>query len=194
MDNVPIAGSADERRLVNQFLSYHGVPAYVRRAREVEESFRALLERCRQQREEWLALVRVRLGALRELAGDWERLSPLLAEGQLEVLRTMHEELRPRLRVEVPRARSERSLRRALGELRESLQAFNRRWLTYLREVNLTHVNELRDGYNRYYVLEKECALRSPQLARQGFSRLEPVTAADLEGHLPPLPVPRARA
>ena len=37
----------------------------------------------------------------------------------------------------------------------------------FLRDVNLSRVNALRDGYNRYYVLEKECAVHSPQLARQ---------------------------
>jgi hypothetical protein len=194
MDEVPILGSEEERQLVNQFLAYHGAPAYVRRAREVEESFRALVERCRQKREEWLTLVRVRLGTLRELAGEWERLRPLVEEGQLEALQKMHAELQPRLRVEVPRARSERPLRRALRELCESLEAFNRRWLDFLRQVNLEHVNGLREGYNRYYVIEKECAVRSPQLARQGFVRLEPATAADLEAQLPPLPVPRPRA
>ena len=35
--------------------------------------------------------------------------------------------------------------------------------------IDLTHVNKLRDGYNRYYVLEKECALRNVRLAALGF-------------------------
>jgi hypothetical protein len=194
MDEIPIAGSVEERQLVNRFLSYHGAPAYVCRARGVEEAFRAVLERCRHKREELLALVRIRLGTLRELAGEWERLRPLLAEGELKVLQRMHEELQPRLRVPVSRARRERALRGALRELCESLESFNRRWLDFLRQVNLAPLNELREGYNRYYVLEKECAVRSPQLARQGFVRLEPATTADLEAHFPPLPVPRPRA
>src|SRR5215470_16854566 len=101
MENVPIMGSEDERRVVNRFLSYHGAPAYVRRAREVEEAFRALLERCRRQRDEWLGLVRVRLGTLHALAGDWGRLGDLLDEGQLDELRRLHAELQPRLRVPV---------------------------------------------------------------------------------------------
>src|SRR5436305_14443398 len=101
MEDVPILGSEDERHLVNRFLSYHGAPAYVRRAREVEEAFRALIERCRRQRDEWLGLVRIRLGTLHGLAGDWEQLRPLLDEGQLEVLRKLHAELQPRLRLPV---------------------------------------------------------------------------------------------
>jgi hypothetical protein len=54
-------------------------------------------------------------------------------------------------------------------------------------------VNGLREGYNRYYLLEKECALRSPRLARQGFVRLPAVTVDDLAAQLPPLPVPQLR-
>jgi hypothetical protein len=194
MEDVPILGSEDERQLVNRFLSYHGAPAYVRRAREVEEAFRALIERCRRQRDEWLGMVRIRLGTLHALAGDWEQLRALLDEEQLKVLREMHAELQPRLRVPVALTSSRRALRRALGELQESLEGFNRRWARFLGEVDLSRVNELRDGYNRYYVIEKECAVHSPQLARQGFRPLEPATAADLEAVLPPLPVPRPRA
>jgi hypothetical protein len=194
MEDVPILGSEDERNFVNRFLSYHGAPAYVRRAREVEEAFRAVVERCRRRREEWLSLVRIRLGTLRALAGDWDWLRPLLDDGQLEVVRKLHAELQPRLRVLVSATTSVRALRRALHELRESLESFNRRWTKFLRELDLGPLNALRDGYNRYYVLEKECAVRSPQLARAGFRPLEPATAADLEALLPPLPVPHARA
>jgi hypothetical protein len=193
MEDVPILGSEDERHLVNRFFSYHGAPAYVRRAREVEEAFRALVERCRRQRDEWLGLVRIRLGTLHGLAGDWEQLRPLLGEEQLGALRKMHAELQPRLRLPVAPTSSQRALRRALRELCESLEGFNRRWARFLGEVDLSWVNELRDGYNRYYVIEKECALRSPQLARQGFRPLPPATAADLEALLPPLPGPRPR-
>ncbi len=191
MDEVPILGSNEERQLVNQFLAYHGAPAYVRRAREVEEAFEALLERCRRHREEWLPMVRVRLGTLNALAGEWQRLAPLVTDGDLEALRRLHEELSPRLRVPVARTSSRRTLRRALRELRESLENFNRRWSAFLETLDLTFVNELRDGYNRYYVVEKECAVRSAALARQGFRPLEPVTVAEVVAALPPLPVPR---
>ncbi len=194
MEEVPILGSEDERNFVNKFLAYHGAPAYVRRAREVEESFRALVERCRRQREEMLSLVRIRLGTLRNLAGDWDRLRELLDEEHLEAVRTMHAELQPRLRVEVTVTSSARVLRRALRELCESLESFNRRWRRFLGELDLGPVNALRDGFNRYYVIEKECAVRSPQLARAGFRVLPPLTATDLEALLPPLPVPQARA
>jgi hypothetical protein len=48
----------------------------------------------------------------------------------------------------------------------------------------------MRDGYNRYYLLEKECALRSARVAREGFVRLAPLTLDDIRKMLPLLPVP----
>jgi len=78
-----------------------------------------------------------------------------------------------------------------LRALRESLATFNRRWLEFLPTIDLTSVNEARDGYNRYYLLEKECATRSPRLARQGFQRLELFTVQELTAMLPILPIPK---
>ncbi|MBV9121764.1 MAG: hypothetical protein JO112_00210, partial [Planctomycetes bacterium] len=90
MDNLPIPGR-DERDVVKQFISQYDVPAYIRRARQVQEAFDQLLERCRRQREEWLRLVRTRLGLLHALAGDWERLGPWLRdEAQVELLHRLH--------------------------------------------------------------------------------------------------------
>ena len=57
--------------------------------------------------------------------------------------------------------------------------------------MDLSAVNELRKGYNRYYVLEKECAVRSARIARQGFAPLPPLTTGDLVAQFPLLPVPR---
>jgi hypothetical protein len=82
-------------------------------------------------------------------------------------------------------------LPRTLRTLRESLETFNRRWLDFLPTVDMTPVNEARDGYNRYYLLEKECAMRSPRVARQGFERLESFTISELMKMLPILPIPK---
>ncbi len=194
MDEVPVLGGDEERKLVKQMLAYDGTPAYARRAQVMEEAFRQVVEQCRRQREEMVAMVRLRLGTLRALAGEWDNLRPFLADDDLEALRQMHTELAPQLRVAVTATSSARALRRALRELNESLESFNRRWRAYLDKLDLAHVNELRDGYNRYYVLEKECALRSPFLARQGFVRMPPATVADIAALLPPLPIPRLSA
>lgn len=137
-------------------------------------------------------MVRLNLGILQALAGQWLTLRPLLADDeQLRVLQTLHDELTPSLRVPVEPTLIQRKLRRALVTLKESLERFNRAWRDYLQQVDLNRVNELREGYNRWYLLEKECALRSPRLARLGFHPLEPFTLDELTRRLPLLPVPR---
>jgi hypothetical protein len=78
-----------------------------------------------------------------------------------------------------------------LHELCESLERFNRRWQEFLDKIELDALNRLRDEYNRYYPLEKECAVRSWRVARHGFQPLAPVTHADLAARFPLLPAPR---
>src|SRR4051812_33969662 len=113
MDEVPVLGGDEERRLVKQMMAYDGTPAYARRAQLMEEAFERVVQECRRQREELVWMVRLRVGTLRALAGDWDRLRPFLADGQVELLRQLHAELAPRLRVEVSATTSARALRRA---------------------------------------------------------------------------------
>ncbi|MBI1917653.1 MAG: hypothetical protein HYS12_23405 [Planctomycetes bacterium] len=194
MDEVLIPSVDDNKDAFRLFQAMYDAPAYARRARTTEAAYDHLLARCRRQRDEWLLMVRLRLGTAKALAGEWTALLPCLAEeGQLAQLEQMHAELAPKLRTPVAPTDSRRRLRAALIELRESIGLFNRRWQSHLPTVDLGHVNELREGHNRYYLLEKECALRSPRLARQGFLRLEPLTTADLVAALPLLPVPALR-
>ena len=194
MDEIPILSRADGSDTVKEFMSLYDAPAYVRRARRVQGAYEELLHRCRQQRAEWLPMARTRLGMLRALAGELDVLRPLLADDdQVESLRQLERDLNPKLRVPVQPTPSARKHRRALLELNESLGRFNECWRGFLPTVDLTEVNELRDGYNRYFLLEKECALRSARLARQGFVRLEPLTLEHLAAALPPLPVPRLK-
>jgi hypothetical protein len=190
---VLASGSEEGRREVLHVIAQYGGPAYVRRARGVQEALDALLAKCRRQREEWLGMARLRLGTLHALAGGWANLSALLAEGEEAVLEQLHAELAPKLRAPVAPTTSRRALRRALAELISSLERFNRRWTEHLGKQDLRAVNEARAGYNKHYLIEKECALRSPVLARRGFAPLPPLTLADLEALLPPLPVPRTR-
>lgn len=192
MDEVPIPSGVDKVR--QQFLAQYDAPPYARRALRVQQAWEQLLGRCRQQRDQWLHLVRVRLGLLHGLAGDWSVVSEFLEDGnQVGELQRLHECLAPRLRAAVQRTASARVVRRALRDLGESLERFNQRWRQFVPSLDLTEINQLRDGYNRYYVLEKECAVRSARLARQGFQRLEPVTHEHLLEAMPFLPVPRLK-
>jgi hypothetical protein len=194
MEEEIILGRDESGEVFKRFLSQYDAPAYIRRARGVQAAFDQLLEHCRRRRAEWLEIVRLRIGMLHALAGDWSNLQPFLTdEEQLNILRYDLAALAAPLRAPLEAATSARVLRRALRELLESLERFNERWQTFLTGVDLTAVNELREGYNRYYVLEKECAVRSARIARQGFHPLPPLTTEDLAADFPLLPVPRLR-
>src|SRR5690349_19597252 len=81
VDNVPLGSDADRREL-NELLGLFDAPAYIRRARGVEEALELALLRGRTRRDEWLAMPRLRLGQLRALAGGWDALRPLLADDE----------------------------------------------------------------------------------------------------------------
>jgi hypothetical protein len=130
---------------------------------------------------------------LRALAPDWHRLAPLLAEGQLGLLQRFELVLGSGTPSLPAAATSRRVLRRALHELAESIEYFNKRWSAFLQGFDLGPLNALRDGYNRYYLLEKECAIGSARIARQGFVVLPPLAVDDLKKCFPLLPVPRLK-
>lgn len=188
MNELPIIPPED--RLAGYVLGRFGEPPYSRRARVAEEAYEELLGRCRKRRAELLADVRDRLARLRALAGGWAELRPWLADDRQG---TVLEELAALAQspAAAPVRATRRRVRQALGELAAAVARFNRAWGEFLRGLDLSAVNARRDAYNRYYVLEKEIALRSPVLARRGFQPLPVLTAADLEAELPPLPVPR---
>jgi hypothetical protein len=194
MEEEVILGRDGAEEAVKRFLSQYDAPAYIRRARGVEAALEQLLDHCRRRRAEWLQIVRLRIALLHALAGEWNNLLSFLAdEGQIDLLRYDLAALASPLRGPVEPTTSARVLRRALRELHESLQRFNQRWQDFLTSVDLTALNELREGYNRYYVLEKECAVRSARVARQGFAPLPPLTRDDLASYFPLLPVPLIR-
>jgi hypothetical protein len=194
VSDVPIPSREDGREAFNEALARYDGPAYMRRARRVQASHDELLDRCRRQRDEWLAVVRLRLGTLHALAGSWEALTPHLPdEGEVRLLEGLCAALEPRLRVRVDPTTSGRALRQALRRLGESAGRFNRRWLGFVRGLDLTALNAERAAYNRYYLLEKECAVRSPYIARQGYRPLDLLTPDDVLAALPPLTVPAVR-
>jgi hypothetical protein len=195
VEHVPYPGS-DEEAGMKKVLGQYDVPAFLNRALRVKNAFERVIQASRAKRDQELEMVRVRLGVLRGLVdGDWKALRPLLADdAQVAVLRTLLEHLQPKLEVVVTPTTSARRLRGALDDLCRALEAFNVVWRRHLAELDLAEVNREREGYNRWYVLEKECALRSPALARRGFTPLPPATPAEVAALLPELPVPSLAA
>jgi hypothetical protein len=191
MAELPLFSSTRDSGLFNEAMSLYGAPAYVRRSRQTEEAWEGLIEKQRRRREELIAVTRTLVGMLRAQAGAWTALRPWLADdAQVGVLERLEADLQPQLRLPPALTRSPGKLRRALQEVVASVERFNQRWELALAEVEFTAVNELRAGYNRFYVLEKEMALRSPRLARQGFRPLAPASTAELTAALPLLPLP----
>ena len=189
MDETPIIGG-QEQNLIHEVIALAGARRIYGGRGRWRRLSRTCCSSCRQQREEWLPLVRLNLGRLFALAGDWPALRPLLgSEEHLEQLRQLHVELEPRLRLVIEPTTSARRCG-ALAELRQSIERFNDRWQAFLPTIDLTTINELREGYNRYYLIEKEAVVNSPGVARQGFQPLELLTHADLAEVLPLLPVP----
>ena len=190
-DEIPIGSQGDERQLLTRLVAQYGAPAYVRRARQVQDALDDLIEHCGRQRNEKLTMVRSRLAVLFALAGDWVRIRPLVVDDdQVNHLQEMYASLGPTLRLSIEPTSSRRALARALAELAESIERFNRAWQAFICAVDLIGINKLREEYNRHYLLEKECALRSARLARLGFSKLDPLTVEELAQLFPALPVP----
>jgi hypothetical protein len=179
-----------ELRLRMAVAAQYDAPAYIRRAKGVEAALEVVLEQCRRKRVEWLFGVRLHIGVLLAGVTDWSELRPLLEDDdQLEVLERLHAEA-GELDVPTTGPRSRAGRRRALAALRASVERFNRRWIVYIEKRDLDEINRQRDGYNRFYLLEKECAVGAARLMAQTFRRLPPFSNEELLERLPPLPVP----
>ncbi len=135
---------------------------------------------------------RMRLSRVFFLSDEWTRfLDSVCAKDDVEYLTRLYDEWKPVLRSVVKPARNEKELRKAVSELALSFESFNRRWNRSVQEIDIESLNRLREGYNRYYVFEKECALGSSLLAQLGFVKQKPVSAEDLLELFPPLKIPQ---
>src|SRR5258707_14054763 len=134
-------------------------PAFLRRARRVEEAWNNVLETCRHKRAHLLEMPRLRLARFFKLTASWSPIpDDICLPADLSYLEELHRQWKPQLRSFVQPARTAAEIIQALADLARSFERFNRRWLEYIHDLDLAHVNELRDGYNRFYVLEKKCA------------------------------------
>ncbi len=182
MDDMPIGGHDRTEDMARYLLSRYDVPAYVRRARQVEDTYQDLLAHCARQRDEWLEPMRQRVATLWALIPSMDKVDVRHA---LQELRAMIE---PLPEISDQPAFAARLCRRLLLELRDEIERFNRRWRDFLIQIDLTPINRVRADYNRYYLLEKECAVRSIRLASKGYWPLQMVSVAELEARWPLLP------
>ncbi len=152
----------DELQLFQRMMQAFDTPAFLRRGQHVEGAWRTLLDLCRHQRRKLAGLPAMRLGRLLALAGNWSRLTEgFCTFEEADALQVLHNEWSPKLKLPVPgtvaaaAARSE--CRTASRSAAASFERLNVRCLTFSRSLSRS-LRELRDAYNRYYVLENECA------------------------------------
>lgn len=158
-----------EQTFANRVLATFDAPAFMKRAKGVEQAYDDLLQVLAHRRAKELAPVR-------EAAAEVLRLGGAIAPALAALL-------------DLPTRPATDSARRAVRVLRDRSARFNRFWLGYLADLDLSALNALRDGYNRWYVIEKECIVGNREIARAGFAPLAPLTAGDLERLFPVLPL-----
>jgi hypothetical protein len=181
----------DGERLKLQLLAQYGAPAYIRRARQTELAYDDLLECCRAQRREFQRGIRRVLAVL--LSPDV--LTKVARWQRQDAVRWLH---RLRCALEPPTlapnfSGAARSIRALWRELLGSVDRFNSRFTAFLEQIDLAELNRLRDGYNRYFLIEKECAIGSERMEGTSFRSLTPVTREELRRLFPPLPVPTSQ-
>lgn len=161
------------------------VPAFARRGQDLEYARKRLDARLDRQRDEMLEMVRLRL---RQWAAGVEGPDAWRGTfaGPLDALWAAAGAPSPRWGGGLAPRR-----RRSLAhDLIGSVERFNRRWTALLEGLPLDPLNTMIEQYNRYYLLEKECVLRSSRLAARHFRPYARVTAQELAYQYPSLPMP----
>lgn len=182
--------AAGEDELTRMLLGRFDAPAYVRRGLRLEATLQRCYERLESRRRELLAGVALSLRLLGQtITGPDDLSSYVSSPGELETIRKLFADFGSEVKWAQARARPSMIMGR-LRDLKDSIRRFNRLWLRELRSADLKEVNREIEDYNRYYLLEKECALRSPGLAARGFKRVPPLTHDALLERFPLLPVP----
>jgi len=152
-------------------------PAFLRRARGVEQDWEDLVRSLERKQMELLEIAILRLGILAALIGnDWRCLKVITDTDAVKRLAKWHEHWAPQLGSAVTATRSRPRWRRAVRELNVSLDRFNRHWAPYIESLDLSRLNQAREDYNRYYIIEKSAAFQSEAIGRLDFSPLPPIT------------------
>lgn len=185
-DATPLAGVEAEMK---ELLGLFDAPAFARRGLDLEYALGRIDARCRRERGAMLEMVRLRLRQWASVASG--------PETALDVFIAPIDDLWPLSDAPPPswadRPAPPRKLRSVARDLVASVQRFNRRWDHLLGAFDYEPVNRLVDRYNRYYVLEKECTLRSPRLAARHFEPKARLSSEALLERYPTLPVPELK-
>jgi hypothetical protein len=200
---------ADRNNSLAEVLGRYDTPAYVRRGVQLAHAREQVFLRCEVARGEQLRGVRTQLRSLHCSLSEWSRLRAHLAtERDYQLVCELDVALRPdglsavpaipapelvKYRPTTGKRFSPLSIvqRAEVRALVRSIEWFNRRWAQFLTAFDLSAVNRQVDDYNRYYLLEKECAMRSPRLAARGFVPARHITREELMERYPLVAVPQ---
>ena len=171
---------------IKEMLGLFDVPAFARRGQDVEYALARIRSRSQRQRTALLEMVHLRLRQWAAAARGPETDRAVFV-ASIAPLWTLSEAEPPKW---AGQTASPRRLRAIARDLVASVERFNRRWNEYLDGLDLAPINRQVDGYNRYYLLEKECSLGSARLAARNFVPKARVTLEQLRAELPELPVP----
>ena len=173
---------------IKEMLGLFDVPSFARRGQDVEYNLARLRARCGRERAAMLDMVRLRLRQWAGLATGPGIASDYFA-GPIDDLWPLAGAEPPVwARASISGAR--RKLRTVARDLVASVERFNRRWGDVLGQIDLKPLNQRIDGYNRFYLLEKECSLGSARLAARHFEPKAPIDPDQLRAEFPLLPVP----
>lgn len=187
----PPAARGDVELTIEQFCNLDNAPAFVRRGQDVEEALNRLHRHCRRVRTDMLEMVHLRLRQWAAVASgpdDWSD----RFDGPIAPLWSLSNA--PTEPLWADRPGPTRRRRAVARDLIASIARFNHRWSRHVEELNFEPINTLIEGYNQYYLIEKELLMGSARLAAHLF-RAHPFLGVEhvLEHH-PPLPVLQARA
>ena len=178
---TPLGGVDAE---IKELLGLFDVPSFARRGQDVEYALARLRARCARERSAMLDMVRLRLRQWASVASGPSAAAAVFA--------APIDDLWPLAGVEPPRwttyPASRRRLRAVARDLIASVERFNRRWSSFLDGIDLAPMNRQVDGYNRYYVLEKECSLGSAALASRHFVPMSHLEIGQIRAEFPSLP------
>ncbi|MFN9719780.1 MAG: hypothetical protein ACK58L_13860 [Planctomycetota bacterium] len=180
--------SENDRQLFQQIIATFDSPAYMRRSRDTEAAWNDVVTQCRSHYQSaaeipLLRLVQVCRLCGRDLAQLVVRNSSLLREPTVDEFQAMlarwSERIQPML-LRADRSGMNGDAVLAWQTFVSSCERFNRGWQAFVVGVDLSEINRLRRDYNEYFLLEKECAVHSPLVARMEYEPLTPATHDDL--------------
>ncbi len=181
-DETPLLGVETEMK---ELLGMFDAPAFARRGLELEHAHFRLSERFRRERGPMLDMVRLRL---RQWAAVADQPGASILEINFDELARLVEGTTDIAPATLGGVRKPRAVAR---DLIASAERFNLRWTKFVEETNYAPINHMIERYNRYYLIEKECTMRSARLAARNFEPRPSINTATIFRDFPLLPVPR---